>query len=321
MTKTAIEADRHIQLWGRHDEGASSRAASDRRREVQSRSRPAVRDILRHRFIQFSMSAIQDFATQLRTNRARTLVPQLVDAEVFRRALETLDISALFTPPTSVPASLAVPPPDLAMHVQPELEVEPEVDPVVEPEVEHIMEPTASVKSHHPSEDIHGVVGESIVVVERYVAPHRDEGTSGSPEDTRPSLFPYAGSVYSHDEWLVLVEAHQRGFKTYLLDVDSWRGSNIPREKHRFIDGDPARCPNLAGYINNVVGTRRPTLEPNVMWVLIEDPPPSYGRRDLEFHVATVPTRPIHAGDELLCHYLWGSGPLCIPCVFAPRPR
>ncbi|KAL3679246.1 hypothetical protein R1sor_022202 [Riccia sorocarpa] len=118
----------------------------------------------------FSMSAIQDFAMQLRTNHARTLVPQPIDPEVFRRALETLDISALFTPPTSVPTSLAVPPPDLAMHVQPEPKVEPEVDPVVESEVEHIMEPTANVESHYPSADVLSVVGESIVVVERYVA-------------------------------------------------------------------------------------------------------------------------------------------------------
>ncbi|KAL3698643.1 hypothetical protein R1sor_012719 [Riccia sorocarpa] len=270
-TKTAIEAERHIQQWGRHNEGESSRAASGRRREVQSRSRPAVRDILRHSFIQFSLSAIQDFATQLRTNRARTPMPQPIDPKVFRRALETMDISALFTPRTSVPASSAVPPPDLARHAQPEPEVEPEVDlevdpmvdpsvdPVVEPEVEHIMEPTASVKSHHPSTEVHGIVGESIVVVERYVAPHRDD----APEETRPSLFPYVG------------------------------------------------CHNLAGYINNVIGTR-PLREPNVMWVLIEDPP--YGRRDLEFHVATVPTRPIQAGDELLCDYPWGSGyTMCIP--------
>ncbi|KAL3687568.1 hypothetical protein R1sor_013877 [Riccia sorocarpa] len=247
MTKTAVEAARHIQQWGRHDEGESSRAASDRRGEVQSRSRPAIRDILRHRFIQFSKTAIQDFSTQLPTNRARTPMPQPVDPEMFRRALETLDISALFTPPTSVPASLSVPPPDLARHAQPEPEVEPEVepvvDPVVEPEVEHIMEPTASVESHHPSTEVHGVVGESIVVVERYVAPHRDDDTSGSPEETRPSLFPYAGSVYSHDEWLVLVGAHLTGFRTYLLDVDSWRGSSMPREEYRFVDGDPARMP------------------------------------------------------------------------------
>ncbi|KAL3693546.1 hypothetical protein R1sor_007197 [Riccia sorocarpa] len=270
-TKTAIEAERHIQQWGRHDEGESSRAASGRRREVQSRSRPAVRDILRHNFIQFSLSAIQDFATQLRTNRARTPMPQPVDPEVFRRALETMDISSLFTPRTSVPASSAVPPSDLARHAQPEPEVEPEVDPevdpvvdpavdlVVEPEVEHIMEPTASVESHHPSTEVHGIVGESIVVVEGYVAPHRDDDTSG--------------------------------------------------------------CPNLAGYINSVIGTRRPQREPNVMWVLIEDPPASYGRRDLEFHVATVPTRPIQAGEELLCDYPWGSGFPDSPCVFPPRRR
>ncbi|KAL3688124.1 hypothetical protein R1sor_014433 [Riccia sorocarpa] len=381
MTKTAVEAARHIQQWGRHDEGESSRAASDRRGEVQSRSRPAIRDILRHRFIQFSKTAIQDFSTQLRTNRA-------------------------------------LPPPDLAKHAQPEPKVEPEVEPVVhpvvEPEVEHIMEPTASVESHHPSTEVHGVVGESIVVVEGYVAPHRDDDTSGcsrispppmtpprtrrgrrgsqslaaddslvlhipsrvvrrgirlrgeaariyrefdpaslevppsipigeevsvwgrrwivrqstlgryaghglfacedilfdsaAPEETRPSLFPYVGSVYSHDEWLVLLGAHPTGFRTYLLDVDSWRGSIMTREEYRFVDGDPARCPNLAGYINSVIGTRRPQRQPNVMWVLIEDPPASYGRRDLEFHVATVPTRPIQAGEERLCDYPWGSG-------------
>ncbi|KAL3692889.1 hypothetical protein R1sor_006540 [Riccia sorocarpa] len=401
MTKTAVEAARHIQQCGRHDEGESSRAASDRRGEVQSRSRPAIRDILRHRFIQFSKTAIQDFSTQLRTNRARTSMPQPVDPEVFRRALETLDISALFTSPTSVPASLSVPPPDLARHAQPEPEVEPEVepvvDPVVEPEVERIMEPTANVESHHPWTEVHGVVGESIVVVERYVAPHRDDDTSGcsrispppmtpprtrrgrrgsqslaaddslvlhipsrvvrrgirlrgeaariyrefvpaslevppsipigeevsvwgrrwivrqstlgryaghglfacedilfdsaAPEETRPSLFPYVGSVYNHDEWLVLLGAH------------------------------PTGCLNLAGYINSVIGTRHPQRQPNVMWVLIEDPLASYGMRDLEFHVATVPTRPIQAGEELLCDYPWGSGFPGSPCVFPPRRR
>ncbi|KAL3683836.1 hypothetical protein R1sor_001858 [Riccia sorocarpa] len=236
MTKTAVEAARHIQQWGRHDEEESPRAASDRRGEVQSRSRPAIRDILRRHFIQFSMTAIQDFSTQLRTNRARAPMPQPIDPEVFRRALETLDISVLFTPPTSVPASLSVPPRDLTRHAQPEPEVEPEVDPVVdpvvEPEVEHIMEPTASVESHHPSTDVHGVVGESCVVVERYVAPYRDD----APEETIPSLFPYVGSVYSHDEWLVLLGAHPTGFRTYLLDVDSWRGSSMPREEYRFVD-------------------------------------------------------------------------------------
>ncbi|KAL3696635.1 hypothetical protein R1sor_010711 [Riccia sorocarpa] len=277
------------------------------------------------------------------------------------------------------------------------------------------MEPTASVESHHPSTEVHGAVGESIVVVERCVAPHRDDDTSGcsrispppitsprtrrgrrgsqslavddslvldipsrvvrrgirlrgeaariyrefdpaslemppsipigeevsvwgrrwivrqstlgrfaghglfacedilfdstAPEETRPSLFPYAGLVYSHDEWLVLVGAHPTWFRTYLLDVDSWRGSSMPREEYRFVDGDPAKCPNVAGYINSVIGTH-PLREPNVMWVLIEDPPASYGRRDLEFHVATVPSRPIQAGDELLCDYPWGSGSL-----------
>ncbi|KAL3682317.1 hypothetical protein R1sor_000339 [Riccia sorocarpa] len=431
MTKTAIEAARHIQQWGRHDEGESSRAASDRRGEVQSRSRPAIRDILRHRFIQFSMTAIQDFSTKLRTSRARTPMPQPVDPEVFRRALETLDISALFTPPTSVPASLAVPPSDLARHAPPEPEVERQVDPMVDPVValvvEPEVEPTVNVESHHPSTEVHGVVGESIMVVERYVAPHRDDDTSGcsrispppltpprtrrrrrgsqslaaddslvlhipsrvvrrgirlrgeaariyrefdpaslelppsipigeevsvwghrwivrqstlgrhvglglfacedilfdfaAPEETRSTLFPYAGTIYSHDEWLVLVGAHPTGFRTYLLDVDSWRGSSIPREEYRFVDGDPARCPNLAGYINSVIGTRRPQRQPNVMWVLIEDPPASYGRRDLEFHVATVPTRPIQAGEELLYDYPLGSGFPGSPCVFPPRRR
>ncbi|KAL3689259.1 hypothetical protein R1sor_015568 [Riccia sorocarpa] len=257
------------------------------------------------------------------------------------------------------------------------------------------MEPTASVKSHHPSADVHGVVGESIVVVDRNIAPHLDEGPNGytpsrvvpkgirlrceaariyrqfdpaslevprsipigedvsvwerrwivrqstlgrsadfglfacddilfdstAQEETRPTLFPYVGSVYNHNEWLALVDVHQRGFSTYLLDVDSWRGSSMPREEYHFVDGDPVRCPNLAGYINNGIGTRCAQRQPNVMWVLIEDPSASYGRRDLEFHVATAPTRPIHAGDELLCHYLRGSGSLGTPCVFAPKQR
>ncbi|KAL3677952.1 hypothetical protein R1sor_020908 [Riccia sorocarpa] len=146
----------------------------------------------------FNMTAIQDFSTQLRTNRARTPMPQPVDPEVFCRALETLDISALFTPPTSVPASLAMPPPDLARHAQPEPEVEPEVDPVVDPvvapmdelEVEHIMEPTVKVESHHPSTDVHGVAGESIMVVKRYVAPHRDDSTSGCSRISPPPITP-----------------------------------------------------------------------------------------------------------------------------------
>ncbi|KAL3690087.1 hypothetical protein R1sor_016396 [Riccia sorocarpa] len=37
------------------------------------------------------------------------------------------------------------------------------------------------------------------------------------------------------------------------------------REEYRYVDDDPARCPNLAGNINSVVGTRRPTREPNAM--------------------------------------------------------
>ncbi|KAL3688208.1 hypothetical protein R1sor_014517 [Riccia sorocarpa] len=107
------------------------------------------------------MSAIQDFTTLLCTNRARTPIPPPVDSEVFRQALETLDISVLFTPPTSVPASPAVPPPDLGMDLQPEPEVEPKIEPQEvqpevhdQPEVQHIVELTASVKSHHPSTEV-----------------------------------------------------------------------------------------------------------------------------------------------------------------------
>ncbi|KAL3688524.1 hypothetical protein R1sor_014833 [Riccia sorocarpa] len=359
MTRTAIEAERHIQQWGRHDEGESSRVASDRGLEVHTRSRPVIRDILRRGFIQFSMSAIQDFTTLLRTNRAHTPIPPPVDSEVFRRVLETLDISTLFTPPTSVPSSSVVPPPDLGMDVQPEPEVEPEVEPEIQATrgsardddtsghagiVESSRSSRISPPPYTPPRTRRGRRGsqslaadDSLVldipsrVVPRGIRlkdeaariyrqfdpaslevppsiPIREEVSvwghrwivrqstlgrsaglglfaceeisfdSAAPEETRPSLFPYVGSVYSHDEWLVLIAAHQAGFRTYLLDVDSWRGSSMPREEYRYVDGDPARCPNLAGYINSVVGTRRPTREPNVMWVLIEDPPASYGR-------------------------------------------
>ncbi|KAL3687244.1 hypothetical protein R1sor_013553 [Riccia sorocarpa] len=73
----------------------------------------------------------------------------------------------------------------------------------------------------------------------------------------------------------------------------------MPREEYRYVDGDPARYSNLAGYINSVVGTRRPTREPNVMWVLIEDPPASYGRRDLEFHVSAFEVYPRRLGEAI----------------------
>ncbi|KAL3687019.1 hypothetical protein R1sor_013328 [Riccia sorocarpa] len=226
--------------------------------------------------------------------------------------------------------------PDLP--IQPEVPVEPDLP--IQPEV-----PVQPEVLGGPFAEVHGIAGESILVVEGYVAQDLDEDTTGCsgeitpppeeitpqpeeitpphtrpPEETRPTLLPYAGSVYNHDEWLVLVAAHQTGFMTYLLDVDSWRGASMPREEYRYIDGDPARSSNLAGYINSVVGTRIPHMDPNVEWVLIEDPPAEYGRRDLEFHIATVPTRPIRAGDELLCHYPWGSKSLGTPCVF-PRKQ
>ncbi|KAL3675868.1 hypothetical protein R1sor_025816 [Riccia sorocarpa] len=80
---------------------------------------------------------------------------------------QTADGSSFYTP-TSVPASSAVPPPDLGMDVQPVPEIEPpEVQlevhdqPEVQPEVQHIVEPIASVESHHPSTEVHGVAGES----------------------------------------------------------------------------------------------------------------------------------------------------------------
>ncbi|KAL3684417.1 hypothetical protein R1sor_002439 [Riccia sorocarpa] len=260
------------------------------------------------------MTAIQDFSTQLRTSRARTSMPQPVDPEVFRRALETLDISSLFTPSTSVPASLAVPPPDLARHAQPEPEVErqvdPLVDPVVAPVVEPEVEPTVNVESHHPSTEVHGVVGESIMVVERYVTPHRDDDTSGCSRISPPPLTPprtrrgWRGSqsLVADDSLVLHIPSRvvRRGIRLRGEAARIYRefdlaslelppsipiGEEVSVWGHRWIVRQYTRstcwswafcmCPNLAGYINSVIGTRRSQREPNVMWVLIEDPPAS----------------------------------------------
>ncbi|KAL3690612.1 hypothetical protein R1sor_016921 [Riccia sorocarpa] len=74
--------------------------------------------------------------------------------------------------------------------------------------------------------------------------------------DSSAHLFPYAGTVYLRDDMRVLHACSPGGFTPYLLDVDSTRPS-IPPTERRFIDGDPARCSNIAGYINSSLGRRQ----------------------------------------------------------------
>ncbi|KAL3684834.1 hypothetical protein R1sor_002856 [Riccia sorocarpa] len=105
-------------------------------------------------------------------------------------------------------------------------------------------------------------------------------------------------------DWQHLLHTHRSGFRTYVLDVDARPGCDLPRSERRYIDGDPARSPNLAGYINSTVGTQ-PPRRPNVEWEHVGGPPNEFGAQDLEFYIATVAIRPIIAGDELFCQYMW----------------
>ncbi|KAL3682721.1 hypothetical protein R1sor_000743 [Riccia sorocarpa] len=128
--------------------------------------------------------------------------------------------------------------------------------------------------------------------------------------DSSAHLFPYAGTVYLRNDMRVLHACSPGGFTPYLLDVDSTRPS-IPPTERRFIDGDPARCSNIAGYINSSLGRRQGVsdgqISENVEFHYCGDAPRHHGRRDLEFHIVVVAIRSIRAGDELFASYSWGS--------------
>jgi hypothetical protein len=94
-----------------------------------------------------------------------------------------------------------------------------------------------------------------------------------------------------HPEW-----------KTYALEMDIFAGSIRRQSDGRVIDGDPIRSGNIAGFINNKVGTR-PKRRGNCKWVFVEGPPPApYGQNYHEDHCLVMATMTIRLGDELFTH-------------------
>ncbi|KAL3689490.1 hypothetical protein R1sor_015799 [Riccia sorocarpa] len=304
IMKTAAEQHRHILEWGRYDVGESSCAASSRRREVHTRSRRSFREMMRQRFFESSIAAVEEFGRSFRASQpACTPESPPMDDEMFRRALETLDISSLFAPVRSVPDPPPPPPSDSESDSQPMPEPEGVDSCCRGPLDEHIAHehsppyvgiapmPLAMITPPHTRRGPRGsssrrpddsfyvdirsrvVAGgirlrgeaariyrefdptildlppcipireEVIVWGRRWIVRQSTLGASAgmglfscedilfdetAPEDTRPVLFPYAGTVYQHPDWLILRETHHRGFLTYVLDVDSWRGSSMP---------------------------------------------------------------------------------------------
>jgi hypothetical protein len=116
-------------------------------------------------------------------------------------------------------------------------------------------------------------------------------------------LFPYCGSVYSRGSWQILVR-HLPSMAEYSLSVDS--GSDLHSER-RYVDGDPVRSSNIAGYVNSSYGFRSSRPHSNVAWQVRHGRPMGspYISGDLNpvMHVMTVAKHSITAGDELFAAY------------------
>ncbi|KAL3695850.1 hypothetical protein R1sor_009926 [Riccia sorocarpa] len=72
--------------------------------------------------------------------------------------------------------------------------------------------------------------------------------------DMYPQLLPYVGAVYKHRQYRIM----KRGvpfIQEYILDT-SQRTSGGP-QKRRYIDGDPVRTGNIAGYIQSSLSTNK----------------------------------------------------------------
>ncbi|CAK9871772.1 unnamed protein product [Sphagnum jensenii] len=119
-----------------------------------------------------------------------------------------------------------------------------------------------------------------------------------------PTLFPYGGPIYKRRHWNMILRQHPE-WKTFALEMDTFAGSTRRHSDVRVIDGDPIRSGNIAGFINNTVGTRR-KRKANCEWVFVEGPPPApYGKTYHEDHCLVLATRTIRSGDELFTHYEW----------------
>ena len=141
-------------------------------------------------------------------------------------------------------------------------------------------------------------------------------------EKEEKRLFPYCGAYYIWGSWSAITK-EAPSFARYSLSVDGYpsdeesammpsrstkRVPRLPRGEMRFIDGDPVRSANIAGYINSVAIPNRlrgvvPRREPNVEWVLCDGAPVGCSEKDIPFHILTVPIRTIRPGDEILASY------------------
>ncbi|KAL3693682.1 hypothetical protein R1sor_007333 [Riccia sorocarpa] len=78
--------------------------------------------------------------------------------------------------------------------------------------------------------------------------------------DDYPQLFPYVGSVYKRKQYKIMLR-HVPHFIDDILDTSP----NVPEvpQKRRYIDDDPVRTGNIAGYIQSSLGTN---MIPNAEW-------------------------------------------------------
>lgn len=117
-----------------------------------------------------------------------------------------------------------------------------------------------------------------------------------------PQLFPYVGAVYKYAQYRVM----RRGvpfFKEYILE--SGKVMNLPPHRRRYIDGDPTRSGNIAGYIQSSVGNPRDIeSRPNAEWHYVDGGHPWFQPRwNKDFHIMTVATTTIESGDEIFISY------------------
>ncbi|KAL3680219.1 hypothetical protein R1sor_023175 [Riccia sorocarpa] len=100
--------------------------------------------------------------------------------------------------------------------------------------------------------------------------------------DNYPQLFPYVGAVYKHKEYKLMLR-HMPSLIDYILDTSQ----KVPggAQKRRYIDGDPVRTGNIAGYIQSSLGTN---IGSNAEWHYVDGGHMWFHRRwNKGFHIMT----------------------------------
>ncbi|KAL3688689.1 hypothetical protein R1sor_014998 [Riccia sorocarpa] len=117
--------------------------------------------------------------------------------------------------------------------------------------------------------------------------------------DNLPQLFPYAGAVYKYAAYRLL-KKHIPYFRDYILACGALQ--RCPPHKRRYIDGDPVRCGNIAGYIQSTaVPSKIIQRKTNAEWHFVEGGHEFFSPNwNKGFHIMTVATKTIEAGEEYL---------------------